>query len=97
FTCKMKKYSTLVACFFCTVAALAAKPKDFDIKSPKGSISIHVTIDGGVQWSVTQKGEPVILPSKIALHLETGEVMGENTKILSAQVQNISTSFAAID
>jgi len=93
----MKKYSTLVACFFCTVAALAAKPKDFDIKSPKGSISIHVTIDGGVQWSVTQKGEPVILPSKIALHLETGEVLGENTKILSAPVQNISTSFAAID
>src|ERR1700722_13339614 len=93
----MKRYLSLLALLLNTVLLFAAKPKDFDIKSPGGAITLHITADSIVQWSVMHKGQEVILPSKIALHLEDGEVLGENVKIISAPVQNINTDFAAID
>src|ERR1700685_1627730 len=94
---KMKRYLLLIVCIFHIAVLFAARPKAFDVTSPTGAITLHVTADSIVQWSVMHKGLQVILPSKIALHLEDGEALGENVKIISAPVQNIYTSFAPID
>ena len=94
---KMKRYLLLLACLLNAIIAFGAKPRDFDVKSPQGAMTLHITVDSAIQWSVTNKGQQVILPSKIALHVEDGEVLGEKVKIISAPVQNINTEFAAIN
>lgn len=93
----MKRFLTLLTCIVAAISCLAAKTRDFDIKSPGGSVTVHITVDSIIQWSVMHKGLPVILPSKIALHLENGEILGENAQVASSPLQNINTSFAAID
>jgi alpha-glucosidase len=93
----MKRLLLVSACLLNMVLLSAAKPRDFDVKSPGGAVTIHITVDSITQWSVLHKGQQVILPSKIAMRLVGGEVLGENVKIMSASVQNINTEFAAID
>jgi alpha-glucosidase len=93
----MKRFLPLLAGMLYAAALFAARPKYFDAKSPGGVITLHVTADSIIQWSVVHKGQPVILPSKIALHLEDGEILGDDVKIISARTKNINTAFAAID
>jgi alpha-glucosidase len=92
----MRRYLLLV-CLLATFAAYARKTKDFTVKSPGGAITVQISIDSVVQWSVDHKGQQVILPSKISLQLESGEVLGANPKVLSSLIQNIDTQFDAIN
>ncbi|HEY4111073.1 glycoside hydrolase family 97 protein [Puia sp.] len=87
-----------IACFL-TSTLLANKPVPvvYDIKSPDGTLIVHITTTGQIQWSAEQDGQPVILPSTIALHLETGETLGANAKISSAQTQHINTQFNPVN
>jgi len=87
----------VLACLFIASAAYGRKAKDYTIQSPGGSITVKITVDSVVQWSVVHKGQDVILPSKIALNLEDGEVLGADAKVISAQTQNINTEFGAIN
>ena len=87
----------VLACLFIASAAYGRKAKDYTIQSPGGSITVKITVDSVVQWSVSHKGQDVVLPSKIALNLEDGEVLGADAKVISAQTQNINTEFGAIN
>lgn len=72
-------------------------PASYDLKSPDGALTIHITTTDQIQYSVTQDGQPIILPSAIALHLESGETLGANAKITSAKTENINTGFTPIN
>ncbi|HZY36593.1 MAG TPA: glycoside hydrolase family 97 protein [Mucilaginibacter sp.] len=93
----MKRLLLVSACLLNAALLFAGKPRDFDVKSPGGAVTLHVTVDSIVQWSVIHKGQQVILPSKVAMHLDGGEILGENVRIISAPVENINTEFKAID
>ncbi len=78
-------------------AVSAQKAKSFDVKSPDGLLVLHVEAGANTQWSVQRKGQPVILPSVLSLHLEGGEILGNNARILSSVATPVRTQFNAIN
>lgn len=92
------KYGIVLLFFLANSTLLKAqKSKNYDLKSPDGSISVHVEAAGKLQWSVMHKSQPIIIPSAISLQLEGGEVLGDNAKIASAPVQKVNATIQAIN
>lgn len=75
----------------------AQKPKNYDLKSPDGNLSLHVEAADKLQWSLMHKDQPIITPSAISLQLEGGEVLGDKAKISSAPVQKVKATIQAIN
>jgi alpha-glucosidase len=86
-------FATLI-CF--AFAAKAQKTVSKNISSPNGNIIVTVEAGDKLQWSVTEKGQAIITPSAIALHLQGGEILGDNPKIISAKTITVNTKFAAL-
>ena len=64
---------TLVAMF--TVAA--ATPKTYSVSSPDKQLSITVTVDNGLYYTVEHAGVQLVAPSKISMTLSDGIVYGD--------------------
>ena len=87
----------LLAAMIDVAAYASPKPKTYELRSPNGAITIHVTVDDHLHWSVDHKGEPAILPSEIGLQLQNGEVLGENAKVLSAKTRTVNTTITPVN
>src|SRR4051794_1042763 len=74
----------------------AQKNKSFTLSSPDGNIHLVVNADAKLQWSVTYQSQTIISPSQIALHLQKGEVLGDNAKITSSKNEKINNKIAAL-
>ncbi|HXB05821.1 MAG TPA: glycoside hydrolase family 97 protein [Puia sp.] len=72
-------------------------PGIFDCHSPDKSVTVHIKVDAAIQWSAEQDGQPIILPSTIALHLGSGETLGENPKVTNVQTLPVDETFNPIN
>jgi alpha-glucosidase len=81
----------------CPVILHAQKARSYEVKSPDGSIVLKAEAGTKLLWSVQHKGQQLILPSAASLNLTTGEIIGDNAKILSARPVSINTQFDAIN
>jgi alpha-glucosidase len=79
------------------VSILAQNTTVFEAKSPDGTIALTVEAGSKLQWSVKHKGQRIIEPSTISLILQNGEVLGTDPKVSSSQIDNVKTSFKAIN
>ena len=79
------------------VGAVAAPPKSYEVKSPDGSLSIVLTVDDGLHYSVLRDGAELVAPSQIALTLATGEVLGEHPKVRSAHRRSVEELAVALE
>jgi len=93
----MRTLILLIACLSSTLAHANPIPGTFDCHSPDGTVTLHVRVGTDVQWSAEQDGQPILLPSAIALHLATGETLGENAKVTGVQTLPIDNSFNPIN
>ncbi|GAB2553640.1 glycoside hydrolase family 97 protein [Spirosoma areae] len=75
----------------------AQKPKNYDLKSPDGTIRLHVEAADKLLWSLMHKDHPIITPSAISLQLEGGEVLGDKARITSAPMQKVNATIQAIN
>ena len=75
----------------------AQRTKNYELKSPDGTIILKVEPGTKLQWSVQHKGQQIIVPSSISLILETGEILGDNADIISAKEESINDQFDAIN
>jgi alpha-glucosidase len=64
--------------------------KDYKVSSPDGKLSLNVSVDAGIKWSVTLEGKEVITDSKIAMILANGKVLGENEKVRKTAVNRLN-------
>ena len=87
----------LIVALLCPFILAAQKAKVYDIKSPDGSIIVKVEAGAKLQWSVQHKGLQLVYPSTISIILHTGEILGDNAKVLSAKPSTVNTQFAAIN
>jgi len=71
--------------------------KSFEIKSFDGNISLNVEVGAKLQWSVQSAGQQIIAPSPISLQLESGEILGNNVKILSSKTEKTDNIIAAVN
>ena len=93
----MKKLFFAFALLLPVLFLYAGSPGGYEVKSPNGAIVVRVTVDAHISWSVEQKGQPVILPSPLALELDNGEVLGDNARVLAAPTQSVDATITPID
>jgi len=96
FTNKMKKrlLGSLIVILMSTTILSAQKIKSFEIKSFNGNITLNVETGAKLQWSVKSAEQQIIAPSAISLQLESGEILGENVKILSSKTEKTDNVLA---
>ncbi|MFD2571288.1 glycoside hydrolase family 97 protein [Spirosoma soli] len=75
----------------------AQKSKEFDLKSPDGNITLHVSATDKLQWSVSHKGQQILTPSVLSLQLEDGSVLGSQPKVTNSKVDKINATITAIN
>ena len=63
------------------------KIKSFEIKSFDGNLTLNIETGAKLQWSVQCSGKQIIAPSQASLQLESGEILGDNVKILSSKTE----------
>ena len=65
-----------VAVMLVAASAFAAGPKPQTLKSPDGKITVTVSTDAGISYSVERDGVQLIAPSQISMNLADGTVYG---------------------
>ncbi|TFH28021.1 MAG: glycoside hydrolase family 97 protein [Bacteroidia bacterium] len=73
------------------------KSSGYAMSSPDGSLTLLVQANDKLQWSVTHRQQQIIDPSAISLQLGDGSVLGDGAKITSSKVEEVNTSFQAIN
>ena len=73
--------------------AFSQKNKPLLVASPDGKVKVTVEAAQRITWSVKHESTVVIAPSAVFLTLGTGEVLGENPKIISSKIESGNTIF----
>lgn len=79
-------------------ALLAVTPlsaKNYEVKSPDGTISLGVNTGNEVTWTLSKNGVNLIAPSEIALTLEDGTVYGGKLRVKKAQRRSVNRDVPA--
>jgi alpha-glucosidase len=82
----MKKYFVFLLSVFCMTQLTA---KEYSVASPSERLTIKVTVDEEIQYSVFLKGKEIIYPSPISLTLEN-EVFGQNAKVRKDKIVSVN-------
>ncbi len=90
----MKKFIVLPVFVLFLLTTLSAR--DFKITSPDGKISLIVSVDKKITWSVTFNGNQVINSSRTAIILGDGSVPVENTAIRRPSTGSINDTIRAV-
>jgi len=75
----------------------AQKSKNFQLLSPNGDITVNITTDTKLQWSVLHKLQNIIMPSAISMQLKDGSLLGDNMVITSTKVIRVKEVIDAIN
>ena len=94
---KNVKISWMFFSLLFSIAVVAQKNNSFQLQSPDRNISIKVEFGDKLQWSVSYQSQSIISPSTISLQLQSGEVLGEKARIISSKIENINSTFKAIN
>ena len=94
---KNVKISWMFFSLLFSIAVVAQKNNSFQLQSPDRNISIKVEFGDKLQWSVSYQSQSIISTSTISLQLQSGEVLGEKATIISSKIENINSTFKAIN
>ena len=75
----------------------AQKSKNFQLLSPNGDLTVNITTDTKLQWSVLHKLQNIIMPSAISMQLKDGSLLGDNMVITSTKVIRVKEVIDAIN
>jgi len=81
---------TLILILSAILSAAWTFAKDYKVSSPDGKISLNVSVETGIKWSVTREGKELLTNSKIAMILADGKVLGENEKVRNTAVSSLN-------
>lgn len=83
----MKKLSIIILLlsFILNVSA-----KDYSIESPSGKITIKISLDKEVKYSVLLNGKEILSPSAISMKISDGNVWGKDVKVKKAKTVSVS-------
>ena len=78
------------------LATLASAQRQFLLDSPNGKITIHVSVDKTVEYSVSYAEEMLLLSSPLSMTLGDGRMLGKEVKIGNAKTKSVNRKFDAI-
>ena len=83
----MKNYSILLLLL---VFVFSVTAKEYSVKSPSGKITIKISVEESINYSVLLNGTEIISPSTISLKISDGTIWGENAKVKKAKTISVS-------
>ena len=86
----MKKMKKITIFFLFVILVLQLSANEYLIESPSGKITIKVTVEEIINYSVLLNGKEIICPSAISLEINDGTIWGKNAKV--KKVKTISVS-----
>lgn len=75
---------------FCLLMISTAFAKDYKIQSPNKKISIKITTENNLGFSVYHNQKQLIAPTYISMELETGIVLGSNPLVIKKAVKSVN-------
>jgi alpha-glucosidase len=93
----MKKIIIYLLLFFISCLSedlIAQKNNSYTLQSPNGKISVNITIDKDVKWSVRHQNTSVLAPSAIAMESGNAEMLGVNPKVASVKTSTVNEVFS---
>lgn len=75
-----------------TLAASAQRPVQCLLASPNGRLSLTVSVGDSVRFSANYDGQPVLLPSAVALQLADGRTLGLKPAVQAARTRAVRDS-----
>ncbi len=82
------KRATTILLLLSLVITLSAK--DYFVKSPSEKISIKISVEKSIRYSVLLNGIEIISPSAISMEINDGIVWGKNAKVKKAKTISVS-------
>ncbi len=92
----MKRLPVILCFMSVSMLTHAQKAKTYSINSPDNNLEIKIDVGEKITWSVLNQSQTILAPSAIAMHLQNGEVLGENAQITSTKKENINTTIPAL-
>ena len=83
----MKKSSILFLFVILTFNLVAI---DYSVESPTGKISVKISVDDVINYTVLLNGTEIIAPSAISLEISDGTVWGKSAKVKKAKTISVS-------
>lgn len=75
----------------CAAAASAQTTRTpLTVSSPDGALTVIVGTDGHLTWSLSAGGRPILAPSRIALTLDDGRVLGDAPVVTGTTTRRVS-------
>lgn len=72
------------------LASLCASAASFSVTSPDNSLVLNVETGESITYSVTRKGETVVLPSAVSMTLADGTVWGRDSRLRHSRKGTVS-------
>ena len=84
-----------VAIAVLTAASSSAKDRNYELKSPDGTISVKVCAGSAITYSVSEDGQELISPSPISMTLSDGTVYGKDDAVRKAAKRTVKDAIPA--
>ena len=89
----MKEIFSSLACFLCMFTSSFGQ--DLNVSSPNGQLSVAVSLDGRIAYSVTSNNQEIFKNNSLGLHLKE-QVLGENPKLKNYKITAVNENFAPV-
>lgn len=81
----MKRIAFFLAALIMTVSPSALFSKDYTLTSPDKKITVTVSVDQYISYTVAKNGVTLLNPSSVAMILSSGKIIGESATVRSAK------------
>ncbi|NCB07380.1 MAG: glycoside hydrolase family 97 protein, partial [Bacteroidia bacterium] len=88
----MKKYVIAVVLIF---MIFNLKAKDYTVTSPSGNLTVKISVNEDISYTVLLNGAEIIAPSKISMTLEN-EILGKNAKVQKAKTVSVNSEITPV-
>ena len=78
-----------------TVALASVQAQNYSVQSPSGRLTINVTVDENISYSVSLGNREIITPSPISLFLED-EILGRKMKVRKSRTISVSEEIVPV-
>lgn len=80
-------------CLIIVNLSFSQKKQDFTVTSPDGKISVLISVNDKISWTISSGKDLILAPSEMALTLDQNEVLGKNPVVINSKKESVNTSF----
>ena len=89
------KFTFIALSFAVLSTSIAAAPKQYEVVSPDGQLSLKVTVGENITWTLTHDGDEVLCDSPVSMTLTDGTVYGQDPGRVSCKTVFVDQTIAS--